>query len=75
MNWQQLVVDFLTWVIFLYSIVLLFFYLFIAFFSIGETRRYIRKSSFTDYSIMAGSDHTPSISILAPTYNQGATII
>lgn len=75
MNWQQAAVDFLTWVIFLYSVVLLFFYLFIAFFSIGETRRYIRKSSFTDYSIMAVSGHTPSISILAPAYNEGATII
>jgi cellulose synthase/poly-beta-1,6-N-acetylglucosamine synthase-like glycosyltransferase len=75
MIWQQLLVDFLTYVIFAYSIVLLLCYLFIAFYSIGETRRYIRKSSFTDYSIMAVSEHTPSISILAPAYNEGATII
>lgn len=53
MSWQELIVDFFTYVILAYSVVLLLCYLFIAFYSIGETRKYIRKSSFTDYSIMA----------------------
>ncbi len=64
-----------TYGIFIYSVVLLGFYLFIAIYSIGETRRYLRKSSFTDYSLMAVSENIPSISILAPAYNEGATII
>lgn len=64
-----------TYGIFIYSVVLLGFYLFIALYSIGETRRYIRKSSFTDYSLMAVSENIPSISIIAPAYNEGATII
>lgn len=75
MNWQQLLFDFFTYVILTYSVLLLLCYLLIAFYSVGETRRYIRKSSFTDYSIMAVSEHTPSVSILAPAYNEGATII
>lgn len=75
MNWTQLLYDFLTYGILGYSVLLLLFYLFIASYSIGETRRYLRKSSFTDYSIMAVSPHTPTISILAPAYNEGATII
>ena len=75
MNWMQIISDFLTYGILLYSLFLLLFYLFIAFYSIGETREYIRKSSFTDYSIMAVSENTPSVSILAPAYNEGATII
>ncbi|MBO9660439.1 MAG: glycosyltransferase, partial [Chitinophagaceae bacterium] len=75
MSWQQIVVDFFTYSILVYSVVLLGFYLFIAVYSIGETRHYIRKSSFTDYSILAVSDKAPSISILAPAYNEGATII
>lgn len=75
MTWTQLVYDFFTYGILAYSVLLLLFYIFIAVYSIGETRRYLRKSSFTDYSIMAVSPHTPSISILAPAYNEGATII
>lgn len=67
--------DFFTYFILGYSLLLLLFYLFIGFYSIGETRKYMRKSSFTDYSIMAVSTGTPSVSILAPAYNEGATII
>jgi len=74
MNWMQIISDFLTYGILLYSLFLLLFYLFIAFYSVGETREYIRKSSFTDYSIMAVSEKTPSVSILAPAYNEGSTI-
>lgn len=75
MSWQQVVVDIFTYSILAYSVILLGFYLFIAVYSIGETRHYIRKSSFTDYSILAVSEKAPSISILAPAYNEGATII
>jgi cellulose synthase/poly-beta-1,6-N-acetylglucosamine synthase-like glycosyltransferase len=75
MNWTELLYNFFTYGILAYSVLLLLFYIFIAAYSIGETRRYLRKSSFTDYSLMAVSPHTPSISILAPAYNEGATII
>lgn len=75
MNGFQIISDFLTYGLLIYSVLLILFYLFIAFYSIGETREYIRKSSFTDYSILAVSDKAPSISILAPAYNEGATII
>lgn len=75
MNWLQIISTFLTYSLLLYSLFLLLSYLFIAFYSIGETREYIRKSSFTDYSIMAVSEKAPSVSILAPAYNEGATII
>lgn len=75
MNWSQILSDVFTYGILLYALLLVLFYLFIAFYSVGETREYIRKSSFTDYSIMAVSDKTPSVSILAPAYNEGATIV
>jgi len=75
MNWVQIISAFLTYGLLLYSLLLLLFYLFIAFYSVGETREYIRKSSFTDYSILAVSEKAPSVSILAPAYNEGATII
>ncbi|MEI6945798.1 glycosyltransferase [Paraflavisolibacter sp. H34] len=58
-----------------YSIIILSFYIFIGIYSIGETRRYMRKSSFTDYRVLSSSDYAPTLSVLAPAYNEGATIV
>ncbi len=61
--------------IFIYSAVLICFYIFIAVYSVGETRQYMLRSSFTDYTLLASSEHAPSLSIIAPAYNEAATII
>lgn len=71
----QIASDLLIYGIFLYTIVLLLSYIAIGLFSIGETRKYMHKNSFTDYRLLASSPHAPSVSILAPAYNEGATII
>ena len=75
MTWYSILYDFFIYGLLTYSICLLVFYIFIAFYSIGETRRYLRKTSFTDYKIIAASSQVPGISILAPAYNEGTTII
>lgn len=75
MMWMQIVGDILTYCIFTYSVVLLSFYIFIGIFSIGETRKYLNKNANTDYRSVAASAYIPSVSILAPAYNEGATII
>ena len=75
MNITEIIYNFFVYGILIYSILLLLFYLFIAVFSIGEIRQYLQKSSFTDYSILASSEYAPSISILAPAFNEGANII
>jgi peptidoglycan-N-acetylglucosamine deacetylase len=78
MNWDSVLniaFDILTYGIFIYSTLLLLSYIAIAIFSIGETRKYIHKNSFTDYRILASSTHAPSVSILAPAYNEGMTIV
>jgi len=67
--------DILTYGIFIYSTTLFLSYLLIAFFSIGEIQKYIRKNSFTDYRVLASSIHAPSVSMLAPAYNEGKTIV
>ncbi len=67
--------DILTYGIFLYSTVLFLSYLFIAIFSIGETENYMRKNSFTDYRVLASSIHAPTVSVLAPAYNEGKNIV
>ncbi|RYZ29774.1 MAG: glycosyltransferase family 2 protein [Chitinophagaceae bacterium] len=67
--------DLFTYGVFAYSVVVLGMYIFIGLYSIGETRKYIRKSSFAEFKLLASSEHAPSLSILAPAYNEGATII
>ncbi len=75
MKITNILYDFFTHGIFIYSVLLLLFYLFIIGYSIGELKHYLRKSSFTDYSLLASSEYAPTISILAPAYNEGANII
>jgi len=74
-NWQVILYNFITYAIFTYSVVLLIFYVLIAIFSSLDARHYLRKNSFTDYKTLVSSPHVPSLSILAPAYNEGATII
>ena len=75
MSWTELISERLAFVILTYSIVLLLFYLFIAVYSFGETRRYLLKNKFTDYRLLASSAQFPSVSILAPAYNEASTIV
>lgn len=75
MSWQSIIFDIFTYGLLSYSILLLSFYVFIGIYSIGEVSNYLRKNSFTDYRVLAGSNQAPSISILAPAYNEGANII
>ncbi len=75
MSWQVFIYDFITYAIFTYSVTLLLFYILIAVYSTGDARHYINKNSFTDYRTLVSSPHVPSLSILAPAYNEGATII
>lgn len=75
MNIVEILFDLSLYAFFVYSVLLLMSYLFIAGYSIGEIRGYLRKSNFTDYNLLASSEFSPPISILAPAYNEGATII
>ncbi|MES2374729.1 MAG: sulfatase-like hydrolase/transferase [Bacteroidota bacterium] len=78
MSWSGLtdiLFNILTYGVFAYSVLLLLSYILIALFSIGETQKYMRKNSFTDYRILAASIHAPTVTILAPAYNEGKTIV
>ena len=73
--WKLVLYDLFSYGILIYSVTLLTSYIFIGLYSIGETRKHLRKSSFTDYNLLASSNFAPSVSILAPAYNEGANII
>lgn len=75
MSIYTIATDLLTYGIFTYAVVLLISYICIGFFSIGETRDYMHENDFTDYRLLASSPHAPTVSVLAPAYNEGATII
>lgn len=75
MNIYDLAYYLFTYGLLIFSVTLVAFYILIAIFSTLETRQYVFKSSFTDYGTLATADHAPSISILAPAYNESATII
>ncbi len=67
--------DILTYGIFIYSVMLLISYLLIGLYSVGETKKHLRKNAFTDFRILAASVHAPSVSIVAPAYNEGLNIV
>ncbi|MDP4150935.1 MAG: glycosyltransferase [Bacteroidota bacterium] len=58
-----------------YTVLLVAAYLFIGLYSIGGTREYLHRNAFTDYRILAASPYSPSVSILAPAYNEGGNIV
>ena len=74
MSWQSFILHVFTYGILLYSILLMTCYVLIGAFSISETRSYLNKNSFTDYRTLASSAEAPSMSILAPAYNEGSNI-
>ncbi|MEO8721857.1 MAG: glycosyltransferase [Ginsengibacter sp.] len=75
MNITDHIFHFLALGILIYSVTLLLFYMLIIIYSISEMKLYFRKSSFTDYNIIASSEFAPTVSILAPAYNEEKNII
>ena len=61
--------------IFFFASSLMLWYLVIALISIREILLYQRKNSFIDLKKLLSSPYTPPISIVAPAYNEGSTII
>ncbi|MGL5233285.1 MAG: sulfatase-like hydrolase/transferase [Empedobacter falsenii] len=75
MNWLETAFDFFIYGFLFYSILLILVYGWIGFYAKGAIKMYIRKNSFTDYSLIATSPNAPTFSLIAPAYNEGATIV
>lgn len=50
-------------------------YILLSVFSALSMLKYIRKNSFVDYKVLLSSPLAPSISVIAPAFNEGKTII
>lgn len=61
--------------IFYYALIVMSFYVILAFLSAVEMKNYLRKNSYVDYRAILVSPNSPSVSILAPAFNEEATII
>lgn len=61
--------------IYYYSVTIMFSYLLLTFFSLREIKKYKRKDNLFDYQLMLGSPYLPSISVIAPAYNEGKVIL
>ncbi|MCW3080829.1 glycosyltransferase [Segetibacter sp.] len=75
MIWFEILAGILTDILYFYCACMLVFYVLFAMISIGETLRNYKKNNSTDYSLLATSEHGPSVSIIAPGYNEGVGII
>ncbi|HEY1024884.1 MAG TPA: glycosyltransferase [Sphingobacteriaceae bacterium] len=61
--------------IFYYALFVMLSYVLLAFLSAVEMKSYLRKNSYVDYRQILVSPNAPSVSILAPAYNEEATIV
>lgn len=65
----------IEYVIFGFTIVLFLTYLILAGISALNIRRYLQKAKNTDYDLLLNSEIAPMVSIIAPAYNEGLTIV
>ena len=61
--------------VFIYGAILLLIYTLLAVFSFIAIRRHLRKEACTDYHDLLKSPLAPGISVLAPAFNEGLSII
>ncbi|GAA4296447.1 glycosyltransferase [Nibribacter koreensis] len=71
----ELLSDFFSYGILVYAITLAGSYLFLAAVSGLEMVYYKRKNSFAEYRAILTSPLAPSVSLIAPAYNEGLTIV
>ncbi|NDC42322.1 MAG: glycosyltransferase, partial [Chitinophagia bacterium] len=61
--------------VFVYGVTLLSIYALLAILSYQAIRLFLRKETYTDYSMIVASPLAPGISVIAPAFNEGVTII
>lgn len=75
MNVETIIIDVLNVVFFGYAVSLFIFYVLSAYLSARQLRKHISQSESLDYKSMLDYTRLPTISIIAPAYNEAMTII
>lgn len=68
-------IDFVNLFYIIFAIILIAIYILTAVLSIYEINNYINKNRYVDYKLILNYKYLPSISIIAPAYNESKTII
>ncbi len=71
----RFLVHFYQEAVFYYAVTIMSSYILLAFISLIAVKKYVHKNSFTNYDSLLTSTITPGVSILAPAYNEGVTIV
>ncbi|MES2701467.1 MAG: glycosyltransferase family 2 protein [Bacteroidota bacterium] len=61
--------------VFVYGVSLLIIYALLALLSFKNIQEYLKKESYNDYKVIVASPLAPGISVIAPAFNEGVTII
>ncbi|RTY67625.1 glycosyltransferase family 2 protein [Flavobacterium sp. GSP27] len=72
---EQIIFETIHYLFFIYSMTAIVSYLILAAISAVETIEYKRKNSFVNYIEILSSNSSPSISIIAPAYNESLNIV
>jgi cellulose synthase/poly-beta-1,6-N-acetylglucosamine synthase-like glycosyltransferase len=75
MTSTQILILIIHYLFFIYSITAIGSYIVLAGISAIETKEYMRKNSFVNYKEILSSTISPSISIIAPAYNESLNIV
>lgn len=62
-------------IVFILTVIIFTTYLTLMIFSAVSLRRYLRKNSYVDYNSIITSPLAPTLSVIAPAYNESATIV
>lgn len=75
MNISYYIINFLDFIFFGFAITATISYMVLAIISAFETVNYMKKNSFVNYTNILSSSISPSISIIAPAYNESLNIV
>lgn len=72
---MDIVVSIFNGFIFIFSVVVMLSYAFLAVLAAFEMLDYKRKTKYADYGILVSSPLAPGVSLIAPAYNEGLNIV
>jgi biofilm PGA synthesis N-glycosyltransferase PgaC len=75
LSWYDIIVEMFFNGLYIYSVTIMASYLILALISYISVKKYLHKNHFVDYNKILNSPVAPSVSILAPAYNEEETII
>ncbi|MCX7650164.1 MAG: glycosyltransferase family 2 protein [Flavobacteriales bacterium] len=69
------IINFVIHIIFWYGLILMILYILFALSSHRSIKRYMRRTRFVNFYKLSESKYAPYISIIAPAYNESATVV